>query len=453
MQVTKKTKALLQSVFNDKDFAELLKGGATVFLLKILGMVLGYAIMLYITNNFGAKDYGAYAFSIVLLNILIIFPRFGLDNSLVRIITAINEEGNYRHIKSVLFKACLIVLLVSVLIVSIGLIFKDQFIEFIDSEGLKENYTYVLYTLIPFSLLVIIFATFQSYKNSSLFILFKFTLVNVFFISLLLVFKAFGIDKPLFSIYFYATLLTFVFGLLFFLKKLKNISRKPDEIKVAYVTNYDFKKIISISTPMLFAGSFLFIISWIDIIMIQLYMEDYEVGLYSVAQKISVLSSIFLFSINAIATPKFAELFASQKIEELGSVVRKSTKLIFYSTAPLLIVLVVFSDFVLGLNGDEFINAKTVLILLCIGQFIGSISGSVGYIMQMTNNQKLFQRVVFFSGILNLTLNFILIPIYGINGAAISTMTTIILTNISLVIIIKRKLGFWTFYLPFNKLS
>ena len=132
-------------------------------------------------------------------------------------------------------------------------------------------------------------------------------------------------------------------------------------------------------------------------------------------------------------------------MEGLKDTVQKSTKLIFYSTTPVLLVLVLFSDTILGYFGEEFVVASFALIILCISRFINAISGSVGYIMQMTDQQKVYQNVIMIAFFINVILNFILIPFYGINGAAIASSIAMVFWNITLVIIIKKRLGFWTF--------
>ena len=67
----------------------------------------------------------------------------------------------------------------------------------------------------------------------------------------------------------------------------------------------------------------------------------------------------------------------------------------------------------------------------------------------MTGKQLVFMKVLFAGAILNVMLNYFLIPIWGINGAAIASMISIIFWNLSMVIFINRKYGFLTFYIPF----
>jgi O-antigen/teichoic acid export membrane protein len=69
----------------------------------------------------------------------------------------------------------------------------------------------------------------------------------------------------------------------------------------------------------------------------------------------------------------------------------------------------------------------------------------------MTGNQNIYASILFFGAILNVVLNLILIPKYGINGAAIASMSSLIVWNLSMVLVVKKKFGFYTFYIPFIK--
>lgn len=67
----------------------------------------------------------------------------------------------------------------------------------------------------------------------------------------------------------------------------------------------------------------------------------------------------------------------------------------------------------------------------------------------MTGKQKVFSKITMFSGLVNIILNLILIPIYSIDGASIATGFSILITNILGVIYVKRKYNFLPIYLPF----
>jgi O-antigen/teichoic acid export membrane protein len=98
--------------------------------------------------------------------------------------------------------------------------------------------------------------------------------------------------------------------------------------------------------------------------------------------------------------------------------------------------------------GNEFIEGATVLIILCVGQVVNSISGSVGVILQMTGHQKVYQNIVLIALILNLILNLLLVPLYGTIGAAIATVISISSWNVIGAIYLKKKHNIITYFKP-----
>jgi len=176
-----------------------------------------------------------------------------------------------------------------------------------------------------------------------------------------------------------------------------------------------------------------------------------EVGVYYTAFKLSMFAAVALMAINSIASPKFAEMFAKNDMEGLKKVIYQSTKMIFWSSAPLVAIFFIFPEFFLSLFGEEFKVGVTAFIFLSCGRLISSFSGSVGNILQMTGNQNIYAKILFFGAILNVLLNLMLIPRYGINGAALASMCSLTVWNLSMVLVIKKKFGFYTFYIPFVK--
>jgi len=109
----------------------------------------------------------------------------------------------------------------------------------------------------------------------------------------------------------------------------------------------------------------------------------------------------------------------------------------------------VCSDFLMGLFGEEFKVGVFSFVILSLGRLVVSFSGAAGNLLQMCGKQVIFMNVAIIGSIINIVLNFILIPIYGINGSAIATMVSIVVFNLLLVYYVKREFGFYTFYIPF----
>jgi O-antigen/teichoic acid export membrane protein len=216
-----------------------------------------------------------------------------------------------------------------------------------------------------------------------------------------------------------------------------------------HVRAMSVQEILTISTPMLMTASIHFVIGQIGIVMLGMFRSEAEVGYYSIAVKLATLTAFVLQAINSIAAPKFSELYHTGKMDELFYVAQKATKLIFWATAPILVGLIIFGRPILALMfGKDFVVSYVPMVMLVTGQFISSVSGSTGNFMNMTGHQNPFRTIVFCAGVLSLVLGFILIPRFGINGAACVAMVSVSTWNICTVVFIKRKFGRTIGYLP-----
>jgi O-antigen/teichoic acid export membrane protein len=429
----------------DKNFIELLKGSSISLLLKFTAMLFSYLAMLFITNHYGAEEWGLFTLCFTVLSIVILLPKFGFDNAIIRIITELNTTDNKAEISIVLKKMFTISITISLVVIVLLNVFSDALVYTVLKEPKMEPYVAIIsYILLPTVVLVIISTTFQALKKTMLFMLFQTALINIVFLLLLIVFYFIEIKIKIFEVYLYATIGALFIGSIIFFKVVnKNKGGKFG------LQKYTYSKIASISFPMMLSSSFALLMGWSDILMLSYYKTTVDVGIYNSSLRLATLSGVTLIAVNAIAAPKFVEFYSKNDMGGLKDTVQKSTKMIFFMSAPLLIILIIFSKQILSFFGDEFIIGYIALIYLCASRFVNAISGSVGYIMQMTDQQRTYQNIIIIAFLINLILNFVLIPKHGFNGAAIASSIAMVFWNITLVIIIKKKLGFWTIYIPF----
>jgi O-antigen/teichoic acid export membrane protein len=238
------------------------------------------------------------------------------------------------------------------------------------------------------------------------------------------------------------------------------LKEKNNNYQEEIIEHQTLKDVLVVTLPLMLAQSVQLIMVWTDKLMIGNIMSTADVGIYGVAFKLSMFASVTLMAINSIAAPKFAEMYGEKDIEGLKKVVQKSTKMIFWSTLPLSIIFFLFPTFFLGIFGGEFKIGVTAFIILSVGMLISAFSGSVGNLLQMTGKQLVFMKILIVGAIINIGLNYLLIPennpfselgISGINGAAVASMCSIIFWNLSMVLVVKKQFGFLTVYIPFRK--
>ena len=208
------------------------------------------------------------------------------------------------------------------------------------------------------------------------------------------------------------------------------------------------KALFKVSIPLLLGQSMMLIMGKVDLFMLANMTSSEYVGIYNIALKLSMLAYIGLMAVNSIAAPKFSEIHSTGDLNALKKIVQQSTKTIFWLTLPIIILFISFPENILSFFGDEFKLAAMALIILSFSKMFSAISGSVGTFLQMVGKQKIFQNILIFTAAINIILNYILIPIYNIDGAAIASAISVIVWNVLMIVYIKKKFGFYSIYFP-----
>lgn len=213
-------------------------------------------------------------------------------------------------------------------------------------------------------------------------------------------------------------------------------------------TRYEIKsrELLSYSIPAMLGGAFSVYILWLDRIFVGLFLPTYENGIYTAISQISTVFMVISSGISPIVVPLFAQYHHSGEKGKLEEVYRISTKWGVYISIPILAVLLVSPVSSLQLIfGQEYSSGAVPFLILLGGQIINLVTGSVNPLLIMTDNQKVLMRVSLIALILEIILLVILIPLWGLIGAAISTSTCLSLLYLYELIWVKKKLELWPY--------
>ena len=440
-------KEKIKLALKDKDFSELLRGSGLSLFLRFGGLMSGYLLTLIIANLFGADGLGDYVLSITVLRLFTLLSKLGLDTTSIKFIASFASQNKWTSIFKFRNKVVFILIISSIFFSFLLYTLSQPIADLINAQVkyIKLNSFFIL----PMSFFVLHYQSLRGLKRIAEFSFFYRMSQSLFTVVSVLIIYYFIQDNEV-PIYAYLVSLLIV-SVLAFLSFRYNLNKKSYGKESAEMQILKYSQILKISIPLMFAQSVQFIMAWTDKLMLGSMTTTVDVGVYHTAFKLSMFAAVALMSVNSIASPKFAEMFAKKDFLGLKKVVHQSTKMIFWSSFPLVIVFFMFPDFLLGLFGEEFKVGVTAFIFLSCGRLISSFSGSVGNILQMTGNQNIYAIILLIGAILNVVLNLILIPLYGINGAAIASMSSLIVWNLSMVLVVKQKFGFYTFYIPFIK--
>ena len=440
-------KEKLLNALEDKDFSELLKKGGISFFLRICGQVMGFLMSFVVAHYFGAKGLGNYVLAIVILRIFTLVSKLGLDTFSIRFIASFAKQGKWKSIQLFRKKIITIVSITSLISSLVMFIFSFEIANLVNTR--LEYIEVSSFFILPMVFFMLHYQSLRGLKRIAEFSFFYRMSQATFSIAGLFLISQF-IQSDRIPIYAYLTslstvsLLSYVSYYYWFNKKCKFDSSEEIE-------DLPLKKMLKISLPLMFAQSVQFIMAWTDKLMLGNMLGPESVAIYGVAFRFSMGVSITLMAINSIASPKFAEKFSNNDISGMGKVAMQSAKLIFWTTIPLASILLIFPKFFMGIYGSDFLIGVEVLRWLIVGRIVNALSGSVGSLMQMTGQQNNYMKILIVGSIINVTLNYVLIPIYGIKGAAFASVFSLSFWNLTMVYNVKKKFGFSTFYIPLIK--
>ncbi|WP_299160563.1 flippase [uncultured Eudoraea sp.] len=423
---------------------EVVVKSSKTMLVKVAGLIVGLLISIFLGRTLGPEGLGIINFANKLGMILLILTMFGFSNVILKFIAIAKSKQDDASIATSLKTSLIFNGLLSMGIAGIAAILLPVILKW--WSGNQELYIPLLIAfvmLIPQTFSRVFAAALIGYGKIWQANLVNQTLSTILVGLGLLLYWVFDIGyTPVSVLLLYAVsrvLLAFVVMVLW-----------GHTFKSNSKGEFNLKPMFKMALPMLLITGTGVIASNADVIMLGTLGTLEDVGIYSVAARLALLTSLFLQVTNAAVAPKLASLFSDTKIEEMGIMVQRVTKGLTIIAFSFVMVFVVFGQLMLGLWGAEFQEAYWVLVILAIGQFFNITTGCAGLLLMMCGYEKVHGYISAIAVLLNIILNIVLIKTYGALGAAIATAITVMISNVTKVIFAKRNTGILT--IPIFKL-
>lgn len=404
-------------------------------------IVFMFASSVVITRTIGAELFGKYSLANSIFQILSVFAVFGLNTGVVRLASKYNAKQDAGAIKGTLYSGIIITLWFSISLVVLVMILAP----FISRKAFShvEGFDLILrvYMLsLPFSALMMVLNGYtQGLKTLKYSVIVE--LLSRPVIRLLVVIGLFVVGLRLFAVLFgalasyaAAAAMAFYFG--------RKIS--PFDFKKT-ATRLVTKELFVYSVPLVFARFMSVVITRSNNILVGFFKDATSTGLFGAAAMVSPFISLGLASFGKIFAPIISELWERGEHVELQATFKAVTKWVISLGLPIFLVLLLFSRELLVVFGKDFPKAATTLRLLSVGQMVDAGVGPIGFILSMTGRQNLNLINSIILAAVNVVLNVILIPRYGIAGAGLATSVSFGLLNIVRVVQVKILYGFTPF--------
>ncbi len=206
------------------------------------------------------------------------------------------------------------------------------------------------------------------------------------------------------------------------------------------------KELISFAVPLFLQGVLGVIVTWTDVLMLGYMLTPVDVGMYSAARTLALLLQQILGAVAFLYFPLVTQLYGQKKLVEIGRTYAVITKWIMSISLPVFLVMFLFPRAVLWVvYSNKYIGAYVVLELLALGFFVHVAFGPNGLTLVSFGDVKFVTAVSAITALANFVMNLLLIPVFGINGAAIATAITYISSNIIVSVKLFTKYGIHPF--------
>jgi O-antigen/teichoic acid export membrane protein len=389
---------------------------------------------LLLARFLGREGYGRYAFSFAWAGFLSLVATIGVDRFLVRGIAVYEVEEKWRLMKGLLRRANQLVLITSVAIALAGCAVAVLWLP----ASLRELFC-VAMVLVPLTALTllrqgamqafgqVVKGQVPEYIIRPLLIVVGICTLEVLGNSLLTATSALVVNVS-------AVAIAFAVGTLLLLGAL------PGNLK-AVQPAYATRPWIRASLPMmLIAGVWMFN-TYIGTLVAGTLKGPSAAGVYSVVQNSTMLIVLFLVAANMPLAPTVARLYARGDRQQLERTTERLAWAGLLVSTPACAALAVFPGVFLGFFGAGFDTGSTALTIVALGQLANAAAGPSGVVLIMTGHELPAARAVGAGAIVNLALAVLLVPPLGVTGSAIAFASSLVLWNLALVAIARRRLG------------
>ena len=223
-------------------------------------------------------------------------------------------------------------------------------------------------------------------------------------------------------------------------------SKKPKEIK-SITAEYNIKQWHKTLLPFTLLAVISTMNNELASVFLGFLADEESVAYFKVAMQGVTLLALGLAAINTVIAPQISRYYRQGDMVATQELLTKSVRLSALTSLPFALLLIFCSKWIVTLLfGVKYLAAAPIITILCIGQVVNVLMGSVGLVLQMTGNEKKALKALSITMIMTVGLLLILVPLYQAVGAAISVTISMIFWNILMFFDVKRNTGLITIF-------
>jgi O-antigen/teichoic acid export membrane protein len=420
---------------------ELVRKGSISLFVKILAAGTVFATNVLVSRALGAEEAGYYFLGFAILTILSAASRLGFDRIATRYVSGFSASSNLSGVcgtyKFVVFWVTVTSLCISVLLYA----FSAQLSHMVfQKPEMKEVLELFSLALAPITLTYLHGFFHQGLKNMiAMQLCFNFGLNLVFLVAVAIGFVSHD------HLALHAFLVLFVGSsyLACFVAVISWV--RKEGLGLAEITKSKFRipKVWNIALPLWLSTLLTLVANWSAVLIVGYLASSSEVAIFTNATRTAMLIVLVLQAVNSIVGPKLGEAFGVDDMLAVREISVLGTRITILIGTPIVAFMVTFSELIMSMFGSGFREGATVLVILAIGQFVNVITGPVAWILVMGKGERMLLLSHVGSATVMVVLCFVLIPPFGLAGAAIAQATGLSVQMIMCTFAVKYLYGFF----------
>ncbi|GMQ78724.1 MAG: polysaccharide biosynthesis C-terminal domain-containing protein [Anaerolineae bacterium] len=432
-----KISQVLQRLRGDSIAAIFARGAGSAFVVNLTGVALAFGVAVLLARILGAEQYGYYVYALTWVMLLALPSLLGMDTAAVRFIAAYKARGEDSLAAGFFVYSRRFTLYASILLALVlaGVVWWLE-----DTLVLSLRVTFwVACLLLPIVVRLRLYAALlRGLKKPVAALAPEVLLHPLLLIAVLIIWMTYTGKDPQAATALKANLFSVVLLVILLFLYVRKMFQPLGKLEISRCAKVEWYR--TAFPLMLLAGSQV-LLSQTDIVMLGFLRGTFDAGIYSAAARLGGLVAFGLVVVNIIVAPLIADLHARKHKQKLQRLVTLSAMAVLLVAVPVSLILFIAGEWVLGLFGTAFTAGYSALLILAVGQLVNALAGSVGFMMTMTGHQREAARILGFTVVLNLFLNGLLIPEFGMPGAAIATASALVFWNVWMLFYVRRQLS------------
>ncbi len=419
----------------EKISKDLAKGASIIFAGIFLMYVIKLCYRIVVSRYLGPEEYGLLSLGDMIMNFGYLIALIGLDVGLMKHLAYYREKNDIARMKGTFWLTLIISGALSVIIVLLLVLFSKPIAEDLFKNPKFTPVLIIFSIAIPFSIFLrIISQTTLSFKKQLWDICIKVLARDFVSFILALIVVIYGGDVIGVSLtYLVAVIVATIIG--FYILEKKVFSFFRDKIK----SLFEVKEKITFALPLFFSAIFISVMAWTDTFFIGILRTATEVGIYNAALPLATCLGIFISAFAPIFYPIIGELLAKGQKDKIHQVYETNMRWMFMFAFPLLILILFFPKIIISsIFGWQYESGSVALMILSLTYFTNILLGLTFETLVCFNKTKLIFWLNSGAVAVNIGLDLLLIPRYGIEGAAAATGLAIVLRE-SIAFMVVRK--------------